>query len=39
MDALNDFLDTDPAQLDETRHAVSDAVHSIAMIKQSLEDG
>ena len=35
---LNDLLDKAQSELDDTRHAVSNAAHNFAMLKQSLED-
>jgi len=38
VDVLNDLLDKAQTQLDETRHAESNAAHNFALLKQSLED-
>ena len=37
-DVLNDLLDKAQFELDDTRHAVSNAAHNFAMLKQSLVD-
>ena len=37
-DVLNDLLDKAQSELDDTRHAVSNAAHNFATLKQSLED-
>jgi len=38
VDVLNDLLDKAQTELDDTRHAESNAAHNFAMLKQSLED-
>eukprot|EP00450_Noctiluca_scintillans_P002421 CAMPEP_0194482150 /NCGR_PEP_ID=MMETSP0253-20130528/4235_1 /TAXON_ID=2966 /ORGANISM="Noctiluca scintillans" /LENGTH=688 /DNA_ID=CAMNT_0039321673 /DNA_START=47 /DNA_END=2116 /DNA_ORIENTATION=+ len=38
VDVLNDLLDKAQTQLDETRHAESNAAHNFALLRQSLED-
>merc|ERR1719414_2422993 len=38
VDVLNDLLDKSQTELDDTRHAESNAAHNFAMLKQSLED-
>ena len=37
-DVFNDLLDKAQSELDDTRHAVSNAAHNFAMLKQSLVD-
>ena len=37
-DVLNDLMDSAQTQLDDTRHALSDAAHSFVLLMQSLED-
>ena len=38
VDVLNDLMDKVQTQLDETRHAESNAAHNLALLRQSLED-
>ena len=38
VDVLNDLLDKAQTELDDTRHAESNAAHNFAMLKQSLQD-
>jgi len=38
VDVLNDLLDKAQTELDDTRHAESNAAHNFALLKQSLED-
>ena len=38
VDVLNDLLDKAQTELDDTRHAESNAAHNFAMLEQSLED-
>ena len=38
VDARNDLMDKAQTQLDETRHAESNAAHNFPLLRQSLED-